>query len=239
MPKHKSNNKFSKINFLNPKKILFVIASILITIGLAGLTASSSKNKAQGIPQTQNLISNLNFPTSATSSSAIYDVLASSTAKLEEYLTPTPTPQISFRHSKWFFSFEVPEGATAVETDPNIIILVANSAGGALVEIPGKLQVEIAVVKLEGLTLLQYYNNRLATIFDEKILKTQPSSESATLKGGYEVFLQDKINFARKTIYFLPLRGNTIFEIEADYLGGRYKSEEKNVEKILQTLKPY
>lgn len=239
MPKYKSTQKSHEKNLLTPKKILFVIAFFLIVIGLAGLISSSSKNSMPVVPKTENLISNLNFPTSATSSSTIYNVLASSTAKLEQYITPTPTPQTFFRHSKWFFSFEVPEGGTAVETDPNNVVLVANSAGGALVEIPGKLQIEIAVVKLEGLSLFQYYNNRLATIFDEKILKTQPSSESATLKGGYEVLLQDKINTARKTIYFLPLRGNTIFEIEVVYLGGRYKSQEKNVEKILQSLKPY
>jgi hypothetical protein len=236
MPKHKINNTKSNI--------LVAVAITLITISIIGLLSS---RRQVGKPYEFNfegISATKAFQFANASTSGNLNVLSSTTSALEKLISPTktptpsPTPETTFHHSKLGFSFDIPKNSTAIETDPGTIILVGNSSGGAFIEIPSKLQIEIAVVQLNGMNIFQYYHNRLATIFDDKILSFQEATKSATLKG-YEILLKNEETKQNKTLMFLSFRGSQIFEIEAVYLKPNHKKEEEIVKKLIESLKPY
>jgi hypothetical protein len=234
MQKHKNNNTKSNV--------LVAIAIILITVSVIGLLSSKPIKDTPYNLNIKGETATKAFQFEQSSPSASLNVLSSTTSALEEFAsptgTPTPTPQTSFRHSKLGFSFDIPKGGTAIETDPSNIILVANSSGGAFVEIPNALQIEIAIVQLNSMNLFQYYHNRLATMFDDKILSFQEASPSASLKG-YEIQLKNEESKQNKTLLFLNFRGSQIFEIEAVYLKPNHKKEEEIVKTLISSLKPY
>jgi hypothetical protein len=235
MPKHKNNNE-TKSN------ILVAIAITLITVSIFGLLFTKPQN---GKPYSLNIKGasvTKTFPFKSSSSTHGFNVLSSTTSALKKLIppteTPTPTQETSFHHSKLGFSFNIPKNATVTETTPDNIILVANSGGGALIEIPELLKMEIGVVNLQNMNIFQYYHNRLATIFDNKIISFQDATESGSLKG-YEVFLKNADTKEDKTLMFLGFKGNQIFEIEAVYLKKNHEEETQIFQTLISSLKPY
>ncbi len=116
--------------------------------------------------------------------------------------------------------------------------LVENSIGGVYFEIPNRLYVEIAVVQPLGQNLEQYYYNRMAMTFNEKILDQKTASISATL-AGYEADLEDAATNERKILLFLPFRGNQFFEIESVFPKKKHDKEKKMFFQMVESLKNY
>lgn len=238
MSRSKKNNNGSISEYRN---LLLAVSFILIIAGLVGGITSSiqkKKNNSKTFPLL-NFPENLNiFQKPDNSKKNILNVLSASATSILDVPSPTPTPLSTFRQNKFQFSFEVPNNATVRETDPNQTILVANSGGGAFIEIPEKLQVEIAVVKLLGLNIDKYYANRLAMIFDETIQKTQESTESANQKK-YEIKLRKNDTLQDETLILLPFRGDQIFEIQAIFQNPNHVKEDKILDNLIKSLKPY
>lgn len=238
MPRKKITKQKSNIFLL--KKILTASSFLLITAGILGLLFSPSPKPKSSSFLSKEITKNFLLPNSLTKQKENVNVLSSSIAAIEKFISPspTPTPIQFFKHSKFGFSFEIPENGKVKETDPSNIIFVENSSGGAFVEIPNRLQVEVAVVNLQGLNIFQYYHNRLATIFSDKIIGFQDATESASLKG-YEIFLQNGFSKQKKTLMFLNFRGNQILEIETVYLKTKNEKEEQIFKRLIETLKTY
>ncbi len=224
------------------KDILLITAFFLILISLAGLIASvSPKNQFPIGAKNKNTLGE------AIASNSIFGFFPLSSSASGRPSTPTPvppsptpTPITHFRHSKWFFSFDLPrvKNFTIYETDPSVPKLVENSIGSVYFEIPNRLYTEIAVVQPLGQNLEQYYYNRMAMIFNETILDQKTASISAQL-AGFEADLEDSTTGERKILLFLPFRGSQFFEIEAVFPKKKHDKEKKMFFQMVETLKNY
>lgn len=232
-PKRKKTKaQHAKLQTFLDAAIVIVILLIIITlVGFPNPAAKKTLGVEKTNPITNAAANNLYaFPLSTPSAGIFSPTL--------EPPTPTPTPNLHFRHSKWFFSFDMAAGATAYETKPEEPKLVENSLGGAYVELSDRLYAEFAIVQPFGQNLDQYYYNRMSMIFNEKILETKIATFSATLKG-YEARLQDMETKEKKIILYLPFRGNQFFEIEAVFPQKKHEKEEEVFFKMVETLKNY
>jgi hypothetical protein len=231
--KAKKSAKHGKLQFYLDMAIIMVI--LLIIAMLVSLPNQPTK-KTLAIEKINSVVNSIAgnnmyvFPISTPSAGIFSPTLPPP--------TPTPTPNLRFRHSKWFFSFDMPVEATAYETVPEEPKLVENSIGGAYVEIPDKLYAEFAIVQPFGQNLDQYYHNRMSMIFNEKILEEKTATFSGTLKG-YETRLENAETKEKKIILYLSFRGNQFFEIEADFPQKKHDKEEKMFFKMVETLKNY